>query len=327
MTDRVRTTVLRRLTLESGDQEDIAQSTVASSVIETLAPLVQRALAGEKEVQVPPTNYWFTAVAIPDRSSGDALRVQLGAGAANTQPLAEMTLRPPDSDGEPAILMTSIGGWLQAVNAGLLGSRPSADLVAREISDLERCISWTWLELQGYAVRPQNLGSPLEVLFSAGGGMLTAVVQEPGETYEVCFLIQNTPDAVRSLPTAPRVEVHARLFRIGSVHLVPLVAQVGDTWYESWINACSDDGRGLDELEMLAAQDRVVFLIYDGTSFDPERTVQFPNPLVNTVRQIRRAMEGVPPWTIEEFANAREELYAAYPTPQDLIFGPDVTGR
>lgn len=324
---RARTTVLRRLTLESGDQEDIPQSTVAASVIETLTPYLERALDGEPEVRVPPTDYWFTANEIPDRVSGEALRARFGAGSMGAQPIAEMTLRPPESDGDAAILMTSIGGWIQSVNSGSLGNRPSADLIAREIADLEKCISWTWLELRGYAVRLQNLGSPLEVLFSAGGGMLTAIVQEPGESHEVCFLVQNTPEAVRRLPIAPSVEVHARLFKIGSVHLVPLVARVGDTWYESWINACSDDGRGFEELEILTKQERIVFLVYDGTSFDPERTVQFANPLVNTVSQIRRVIQGAPPWTMEQFADARDELYAAYPTPQDLIFGADLSGK
>ena len=326
MPERARTTVLRRLTLESGDQEEISQSTVAGSVIETLTPFLQRSLAGESMVQIPPTDYWFTATEISDRPEANALRVAFGSGSIGTSPIVEMTLRPPESDEEPAMLMTSIGGWLTAIGSGLLGNRPAADRIAYEIADLEKCISWAWLEMQGYAVRLQNLGSPLEVLFSAGGGMLTAIVQEPGAPHEVCFLVQNTLDAVRRLPDTPSVEVHARLFKIRDVHLVPLVARVGDTWYESWINACSDDGRGLDELEILAAQDRVVFLIYDGTSFDPERTVQMPNSLADNIGQIRRVMEGTPAWTMEEFADAREELYAAYPTPQDLIFGPDVTG-
>jgi hypothetical protein len=326
MPNRPRTAVLRRLTLESGDQEDIAQSAVPGSVIETLTPFLQRTLAGESMVPIPPTDYWFTATEVSDRPAFEALRVAFGTGSVGTVPIVEMTLRPPEDDAAPAVLMTSIGGWLQVVGSGKLGDRATADRIAYEIADLEKCLAWTWLELHGYAVRLQNLSSPLEVLFSAGGGMLTAIVQEPGESHEVCFLVQNAPEAVRRLPDAPSVEVYARLFRIGAVHLVPLVARVGDTWYESWVNACSDDGRGLEELEILATQDRLVFLIYDGTSFEPERTVQLSNPLTENVAQMRRVMEGVSPWTMEEFADAREELYAAYPTPQDLIFGPDVTG-
>ena len=139
-----------------------------------------------------------------------------------------MTLRPPDSDGAPAILMTSVGGWLQAVSNGSLGNRPTADRVAYEIADLEKCLAWTWLELRGYATRLQNLGSPLEVLFSAGGGMLTAIVEEPGQSPEVCFLVQNEPGAVRRLPEVPSIAVHTRLFKIGGVHLAPLVARIGD---------------------------------------------------------------------------------------------------
>ena len=324
MPELPKTTTLRRLTLESGDQEDISQSEVAGGAVEILAPLLEQALAGDSEVRIPPTDYWFKATAAPAERSDDFLRAAFGATSAGDNPLVEMTLRPPDAEGAPAILMTSIGGWLHAVGAGALGDRPAADRIAYEIADLEKCISWTWLELRGYATRFQNLNSPLEILFSAGGGMLTTIVQEPGSPPEVCFLVQNAPEAVRRLPPNPNISVQARLFKIGDVHLVPLVARVGDTWYESWINPYADDGRGFEELEILAAQERIVFLIYDGTSLDPERTVQIDNPLAGKMAEMRRVMRGVAPWTMEAFAEARERLYAAYPTPQDLIFGPDI---
>ena len=327
MPESVRTTILRRLILESGDQEDIAQSTVAGSVVAALIPALERALVGERMVPVPPTDYWLTATEISDNSPNQALRAEFGTASLGSHPLVEMTLRPPDSDGAPAILMTSVGGWLQAVSNGSLGNRPTADQVAYEIADLEKCLAWTWLQFRGHATRLQNLGSPLEVLFSAGGGMLTAIVEEPGQSPEVCFLVQNEPREVRRLPEIPSIAVHTRLFKIGGVHLVPLVARIGDTWYESWINACADEGRGMEELEILAGQSRLVFLIYDGTSLDPERTVQLTNPLANTIGQIRRVMDGVSPWSMGEFADAREELYAAYPTPQDLIFSFDITAR
>lgn len=327
MLERPNTTLLRRLALESGDQEDVPQTEVASSTVDVLLPLLERGLAGEAMVRIAPTDYWFRVTEVLPDTAGEYLRAEFGAAAAGESAIVEMTLRPPQSEGEPAILMTSVGGWLDAVNAGALGDRAAADRVALEISDLEKCIAWTWLEMRGYATRLRNLGSPLEVLFAAGGGMLTAIVNEPGQDPEVCFLALNEPDAVRRLPPTPSVSVRARLFHIDGVYLVPLVALVGDTWYESWINACSDDGRGIEELEVLAAQDRIVFLVYDGTSFDPERTVQIPNPLAEPLARMRRVLQDVPPWTMEAFADAREQLYAAYPTPQDLIEGPDISGR
>ena len=325
MQELPKTKSLRRLTLESGDQEDISQSEVAGGTVEILAPMLEQALAGDAAVQIPPTGYWFKATAGSAEQTDDFLRAAFGISSAGDSPLVEMTLRPPGAENEPAILMTSIGGWIHAVAAGALGDRPDADRIAYEISDLEKCISWTWLELRGYATRFQNLNSPLEILFSAGGGMLTTIVQEPGSQPEVCFLVQNAPDAVRRLPTNTSISLETRLFKIGDVHLVPLVARVGDTWYESWINPYADDGRGFEELEILAAQDRVVFLIYDGTSLDPERTVQIANPLAGKMAEMRRVMRDVSPWTMDAFAEARERLYAAYRTPQDLIFGPDIT--
>lgn len=327
MTSRARTTVLRCLTLESSDQEDIEHSAAPSAVVDALLPLLERALAGESNVPIRPSQYWLTASEIQDGGGANALRATLGVGSPSTQSIMEMTLRPPEVDGEPAILMTSIGGWLQRITEGSLGDRPTADRIASELADLEKCISWTWLELRGYAVRPTNLSSPLEVLFSAGGGMLTAMVQEPGESPEVCFLVQNTPEAVRQLPETPPTAVYARMFTVRNVDLVPLVASIGDTWYESWINVWSDDGGGFEELDTLAKQDRIVFLIYDGTSLDPERSVQLSNPLTQPIAEFRRLMEAKARWTMDEFADAREELYAAYPTPRDLIFGADFVGE
>ena len=324
MPELPKTTTMRRLTLESGDQEDISQSDVAGGTVEILMPMLDEALMGDTTVHIPPTNYWFRATEASADQSDAHLRATFGTASAGDNPLVEMTLRPPGAEDEPAILMTSIGGWIHAVAAGSLGDRPDADRIAYELADLEKCISWTWLEMRGYATRYQNLNSPLEILFSAGGGMLTTIVQEPGSQPEVCFLVQNAPEAVRGLPANPNISLETRLFKIGDVHLVPLVARVGDTWYESWINPYADDGRGFEELEILAAQERVVFLIYDGTSLDPERTVQIANPLAGKMAEMRRVMRDVAPWTMDAFAEARERLYAAYPTPQDLIFGPDL---
>lgn len=323
MPENLRTTTLRRLTLETGDQEDISQSDVAGGTVEILGPLLEQALSGEPEVRIPPTDYWFRATETSPGQIDASVRVAFGSVGAGATPLIEMTLRPPETDGSPAILMTTIGGWLDAIGTGSLGDRSAADRIAYELADLEKCISWTWLEMRGYATRFQNLGSPLEILFSAGGGMLTTIVQEPGAASEVCFLVQNAPEAVRGLPPQPQVSVWARLFKVSDVYLVPLVARVGDTWYESWINPYADEGRGFEELEMLATQDRIVFLIYDGTSLEPERTVQIANPLGEDMAHMGRVMEGVASWTMDEFAEARERLYAAYPTPRDLIFGPD----
>ena len=61
MPERATTTTLRRLTLESGDQEDMPQREMASGTVETLAPMLERALAGDPQVRVPPTDYWFRA--------------------------------------------------------------------------------------------------------------------------------------------------------------------------------------------------------------------------------------------------------------------------
>lgn len=326
MPDHPTTTTMRRLTLESADQQDSPQSDVSDATVEMLAPLLQQALDGDDRVPIPPTDYWFGAREITAGGTpGASLRVAFGTASTGIEPVFEMTVMPPGATGAPAIMMASIGGWLEATATGSFGVRSAADRIAYEIADLENCLAWAWLEMRGFADRDQKKANPLEVLFSAGGGMLTTVVQEPGQSPEVCVLVLNTPEAVNQLPQNPQILVQTRLFQVGNVYLVPLVARVGDTWYESWINPHADEGQGLVELEILAAQSRTVFLIYDGTSLEPARTVQIPNPLAQPVAEIRRRLQAAGHWTTEEFATAREELYAAYPTPQDLISGPDMS--
>ena len=104
--------------------------------------------------------------------------------------------------------------------------------------------------------------------------------------------MQNTPEAVHELAPDPHILAQTRLFKVGDVYLVPLVARVGDTWYESWINPFADQGQGLVELEILAAQDRIVFLIYDGTSLNPAHTIQISNSLADEMAEIRQRLEG-----------------------------------
>ena len=232
-----------------------------------------------------------------------------------------MTLRPPDEDGAPAAMQTSIGGIEHVLSAGWIDPDAVDDLAA-VVDEIQRCIAWTWLEMKGYAEPlPLESGATTDldfILSTSPGDMIYTIGENEGEQPELVFLIAASARDLAALPQDPSVNVQATLYRVNGVLLVPLVAQIGDVYYGTWINAWNEHRDGLRSLDLLASQDRLTFAFYQPAGgAEPRRVIEVANTL--DAGDIRRAFDNAPTWTMEQFDAAKATLDTRFPTPQDLF--------
>lgn len=131
---------LTHLTVDTGHSRLSARTEVADDVIAMLAPLLRRALSGERvALPAPDGGYWFAA-----DETGDTLRATIGGPLG---PLVSLTVtRGPGSTTWPGPGAEPRGPWcaFDAVRVDLDAVR--VDLRAmRWLGDAERCLAWTWL--------------------------------------------------------------------------------------------------------------------------------------------------------------------------------------
>ena len=62
-----------------------------------------------------------------------------------------MTVTPPEYENGPAGVDVEISGMFVAIKVGDIVDRVKIVRVALGLSDLERCIAWTWLFMTGHA--------------------------------------------------------------------------------------------------------------------------------------------------------------------------------
>ena len=65
--------------------------------------------------------------------------------------MAVVTVKQPSADGKPAHLMFDLSGFINAVKHGIFQDQNDINNIPNELSELARCIAWSWLVLTGYA--------------------------------------------------------------------------------------------------------------------------------------------------------------------------------
>ena len=309
------TTTLRHITFETGDVQTTSQEQVSGSTIEHLTPLLEQALASANRTEITRTKFWFTA-----SDSGDLLRAAIGHAHAGDAVLFELTVRPPESDGQPATLQVSRAGAFEAVTSGALDPEEQ-ETVVYPAAFLERCIAWTWLELREFATRDKTDPiDPVDALRSVptAGTMTHTIADDATGQPLVVFLVRVERHWPNVIPEDPAIDLLSTLFRVGNVFLIPVVAKIGPTSYETWINICSDDNRGFQTLELLAKQDHLVFNLYHDTPSEPMRTIRTHNSLAHNMAEMLPVLENVPQWSMQAFDAAREKLHPQYPNTQAI---------
>ena len=115
-------------------------------VLQRFIPVLQRILDTNEYVTIQELGYWFYA-----KTEADALVSKIRMRGAGGDVLAVVTVKQPSADGKPAHLMCDLSGFINAVECGIFQDQNDINNIPTELSELTRCIAWSWLVLTGYA--------------------------------------------------------------------------------------------------------------------------------------------------------------------------------
>jgi hypothetical protein len=149
---------------------------------------------------------------------------------------------------------------------------------------------------------------------SKAGLMLYGRVIAAGESsWQTVLYVREDNQHIKWIPPNPIVEIRAGAMQQDNVVLIPIVVKLCGEYYETWINFYSPDLHGEGALRELARQEHLVILIF-GDSGTQDRSIQVNNSLKKTFSLILEGVQKRPTWSMGEFDQAREKVYAKFET-------------
>ena len=159
---------------------------------------------------------------------------------------------------------------------------------------------------------------PFEVLRDMPpGSVVYANYLDENADEKPMLCIKDYKPYIDNLPYRVPVELRMGLFEIKDVLLIPLLVCLNrdhQYMYETWINIKTSEG--IKFLQTLSESSEIMLSFYDENtkSTRHKRTA-------HDATQIKRIMQHAIPkksWMLDEFDDAREEIYEQYPTPHEL---------
>ena len=140
-----------------------------------------------------------------------------------------------------------------------------------------------------------------------------------GVGWEVAFMVRE--ESARIPHLGRRVILRTGLLKQHQVGLIPILLRLGpqdEDVFETWLNfhAPNKFGRKNDHLEVLTKQERIIILFYGERG--RERSIVIRNGVQQGLKGILQTVERLPPWSMQEFDNARSEVYSRFPTVKAL---------
>jgi len=133
-----------------------------------------------------------------------------------------------------------------------------------------------------------------------------------------CFIVHEDASHVHRLPRTVRVDVRSALFDRAGAWLIAVMLRVEGNLYETWWNLHNPVLH--QSLLDMSRQDKLLVSFYVD-SLEPSRTICIQNPLRDGLTHIMAMLEKMPPWDMECFDRAKEQLYSEYPDPEALWNG------
>jgi hypothetical protein len=141
------------------------------------------------------------------------------------------------------------------------------------------------------------------------------VKQAISSPWQTVFYIREDYQHIKAIPPNPIIEVRMGIMYQDNVYLFPLILKLAGEIYECWFNYHAS---GVAEaLGCFSRQEQNVILIY-GDSLKQERSIAFKNSQKEAFCAITDVLKNNPVWSMVEFDQARNKLYALYKSPQEL---------
>ncbi len=129
------------------------------------------------------------------------------------------------------------------------------------------------------------------------------------------FNVHEDMPHVKNLPKEVSIDVRNTLFTCSGVGIITVILRIEGEIYETWWNfhnplfkQCFYD---------MSKQEKLLVSFYVD-NIKPVRTIWTPNILREGFSKIINTLQEMPPWTMQAFDTAKEELYREYATPTDL---------
>lgn len=136
-------------------------------------------------------------------------------------------------------------------------------------------------------------------------------VGRPG--YETQFYIHENHEYLEQLPLETVATIRAGLIMESGALLVPVLAQIGQRIYESWLDFHRSNTRLC--FADLMHQDSIFLSVYDAITL---RRFWARNELGTLFELAMRETNHLPAWSAVTFSRARETIYLRYPTVEAL---------
>ena len=137
-------------------------------------------------------------------------------------------------------------------------------------------------------------------------------------TLGVAFMLREETARIAALQD-PEIELRAGVLEQDGVLLIPVLLRVGkevqENIWETWWNFYASDLP--PKFKDLSRQDEL-FIFFYGDSGNRERTIKCRNSWKDFFKQAYQLCVVHPSWSMSDYDNAREKIYARHPTVMDL---------
>lgn len=149
------------------------------------------------------------------------------------------------------------------------------------------------------------------------GTMVYARFQTDAATWQTGFLVREEPKYVKAFGQHPIVAMRSGLMQEGKVALVATLFRIGAgkdaQFYETWWNWHGPENR--ESFYDIASQERIgIFFFTPGR----ERAIQVSNAFRDLFMRAITSISAMPAWSMSDFNQARDGIYARYPGVQVL---------